>query len=289
MGNFHRVAVTHSSHTPELVQAFVSSSSVAPKTTKNICVTLQSMWRSAKAWGYSSCDIMAELVLPTQKRAQRFLFSQQEVRVILSAADEPYRTFYGLLAETGMRVSELCGLCVEDLDLVRDLLQVRQSAVRGKLGDPKTEESIRVIELSPQAVERLKMFLQSWRPNERRLLSATSKGTPWDQNLVLKRKFKPLLSSLGIKIPRGNGFHAFRHANATMMSSFGAPLKLRQQRLGHVEGSPVTQTIYTHVVSGDGKHYAAKLGKAVWGVLDASWTLEQKTGVALGANSRYIN
>lgn len=90
---------------------------------------------------------MAELVLPTPKRAQRFFFSQQEVRVILSAADEPYRTFYGLLAETGMRVGELCGLCVEDLDLVRGLLQVRQSAVRGKLGDPKTDESIRVIEI----------------------------------------------------------------------------------------------------------------------------------------------
>lgn len=275
--------------TPELVQAFVSSSRAAPKTTKNICVTLQSMWRAAKAWGYSSCDVMAELVLPTPKRAQRFFFSQQEVRVILSAADEPYRTFYGLLAETGMRVGELCGLCVEDLDLVRGLLQVRQSAVRGKLGDPKTDESIRVIELSPHAVEHLKIFLQSWQPNERRLLLATRKGTPWDQNLVLKRKFKPLLHKLGIKVPKGNGFHAFRHANATMMSSFGAPLKLRQQRLGHVDGSPVTETIYTHVISEDGKHYAAKLGKAVWGVLDASWTLKEKAGVSVVTNSRYIN
>jgi integrase len=116
--------------TPELVQAFVSSSSAAPKTTRNICITLQSMWRTAKAWGYSSCDIMAELVLPTPKRVQRFFFSQQEVRLMLSAAVEPYRTFYGLLAETGMRVGELCGLCVKDLDLVRGLLQVRKRRAR---------------------------------------------------------------------------------------------------------------------------------------------------------------
>lgn len=135
----------------------------------------------------------------------------------------------------------------------------------------------------------MKIFLQSWRPNERRLLFATRKGTPWGQNLVLKRKFKPLLHKLGIKVPKGNGFHAFRHANATMMSSFGAPLKLRQQRLGHVDGSPVTETIYTHVISEDGKHYAAKLGKAVWGVLDASWTLKEKAGVSVVTNSRYIN
>ena len=57
--------------------------------------------------------------------------------------------------------------------------------------------------------------MQSWHPNERRLLFATRNGTPWDQNLLLKRKFKPLLRALGIQVPRGNGFHAFRHANAT--------------------------------------------------------------------------
>jgi integrase len=70
-------------------------------------------------------------------------------------------------------------------------------------------------------------------------------------------------------VPRGNGFHAFRHANATLMSSFGASQKLRQQRLGHADGSPVRETIYTHVISEDGKRIAAQLGNAVWGVLDA--------------------
>ena len=58
------------------------------------------------------------------------------------------------------------------------------------------------------------------------------------------------------------------------MNSFGASQKLRQQRLGHAEGSPVTETIYTHVISEDGKRTAAQLGKAIWGDLDPSWTLE---------------
>jgi integrase len=139
------------------------------------------------------------------------------------------------------------------------------------LGDPKTDDSIRVVELSPQACAHLRTFLKSWHPNERRLLFATCNGTPWDQNLLLKRKFRPLLRSLGIQVPRGNGFHAFRHANATLMNSFGASQKLRQQRLGHADGSPVTDTIYTHVISEDGKRIAAQLGKAIWGVLDPSW------------------
>jgi integrase len=149
------------------------------------------------------------------------------------------------------------------------MLQVRQGAWRGKLGDPKTDESIRVVELSRQACGHLSKFLESWHPNQRRLLFATRSGTPWDQNLLLKRKFRPLLRALAIQVPRGNAFHAFRHANATLMSSFGASQKLRQQRLGHADGSPVRETIYTHVISEDGKRIAAQLGNAVWGVLDA--------------------
>jgi hypothetical protein len=46
---------------------------------------------------------------------------------------------------------------------------------------------------------------------------------------------RSLLRALGIQVPRGNGFHAFRHANATLMNSFGASQKLRQQRLGQSE------------------------------------------------------
>ena len=252
-------------------QHFVSSSTVGPKTTANICITLQSLWRTAKAWGYVNHDIMEGVTLPAKKRVQRFFLSDAEIRIVLSAAPEPYRTFYGLLAETGLRVGELCALTVEDVDLEGGILQVRQSAWRGKLGDPKTAESARVVELSPRACENLRAHFDRWHPNERRLVFASKNGTPWDQNMILKRRFRPLLKSLGILVPRGNGFHVFRHANATLMSRFGAPLKLRQQRLGHVDGSPVTETIYTHVVSEDGRRIAERLGDAIWSkVLDHS-------------------
>jgi integrase len=230
---------------PEMVPQFVSGSVASAKTTRNICITLQSMWTTAKAWRYVAHNLMEGVVLPDVNRVQRFFLSQREIQLILAKAQEPHRTWYGLAAETGLRAGGLCGLTVDDLE--RGMLQVRQSSWRGKLGDPKTAESTRVVELSPQASRHLR-FLQSWHPNQRRLLFATRNGTPWDQNLLLKRKFKPLLRALGIQVPRGNGFHAFRHANATLMNSFGASQKLRQQRLGHADGSPVTDTIYTHVI-----------------------------------------
>jgi hypothetical protein len=60
------------------------------------------------------------------------------------------------------------------------------------------------------------------------------------------------------------------------MSSFGTPQKFRQRRLGYAEGSPITELVYTHVISEDGKRVAAQLGDAVWGVLDAR--TEKKNG-----------
>ncbi len=69
-------------------------------------------------------------------------------------------------------------------------------------------------------------------------------------------------------VPKGNGFHAFRHANATLVDRFGTPLKVRQERLGHSDPR-LTQTIYTHVASEDSRKVAGQLGDAVWGILDA--------------------
>ena len=63
---------------PEMVQQFASSSAVGAKTTRNICITLQSMWTTAKAWGYVSHNLMEGVVLPDVKRVQRFFLSQRK-------------------------------------------------------------------------------------------------------------------------------------------------------------------------------------------------------------------
>ena len=150
-----------------------------------------------------------------------------------------------------------------------ELVRNREQALDQKQAEVTKQP---VVELSPQACEHLSTFLKSWHPNERRLLFTPRNGTPCDQNLLLKRRFKPLLRALGINVPRGDGFYILRHGNATLMSSFGAPQKLRQERLGHADGSPVAGSVYTHVISEDGMRVAAQLGNAVWGALDASWT-----------------
>jgi hypothetical protein len=114
------------------------------------------------------------------------------------------------------------------------------------------------------ACEHLAEFLRSCHPNKAGLLFATRNGTPWDANMVLKRHLKPLFRELNIAIPKGNGFHAFRHANASMMDRFGTPLKVRQERLDHND-SRITQNVYTLVYSAEATRVASQLGEALWG------------------------
>ena len=93
------------------------------------------------------------------------------------------------------------------------------------------------------------------KPNEKGLLFATRNGTPWDANLLVKRKLYLLLDSLGIE--RGR-LHAFRHTNGTLMDRLGVPLKVRQQRLGHSDPSRTLGT-YTHIASEDDEQFAEQL------------------------------
>jgi len=244
---------------PELVQEFVSRSKGSPKTRRNLVMTLRMMWKSARAWGYVLHDAFEGLRLPKVQRPRRMFFTLDEVQRILAQAEEPYRTFYWLAAETGMRAGELCGSTVDDLDLERRLLYVRQSSWRGKLQSPKTENSIRVFALSAELLEHLKGYLLHWRPNAARLLFATRNGTPWDANILVKRKLRPLLVGLGIE---RCGLHAFRHTNETLMDRIGAPLKVRQERLGHSDPR-LTLEVYTHVASEDDSRVASELGKVL--------------------------
>ena len=160
------------------------------------------------------------------------------------------------MAETGIRGGEICALPVADLDLENALIHVRQSVWRGKIQTVKSRNGNRRFAISPQLVEHIRGFLRTWRPNSLGLLFATANGTQWDHSLVRKRKFHPLLTKLGI--PQC-GFHPFRHGNATMLDQIGAPMAVRQDRLGHTEAQ--TTMGYTHAVKADERRVADELGK----------------------------
>ena len=156
-----------------------------------------------------------------------------------------------------MRAGELCGLRIEDMDLEQCVINVKQTVWRGTIQTPKTVNSIRQFAISPKLSSHLRAYLSTW-PNLLDLVFATKNGTPWDQNLIVRRKLHPLLESLGI---RRCGLHAFRHTNGSLMDRLNAPMKIRQERLGHAPGSDLTLAVYTHAVGEDDRRLAEQLGE----------------------------
>jgi Phage integrase family len=78
-----------------------------------------------------------------------------QVKQIIDAANEPYKTVFWLVAETGIRRGEICGLNVGDVDLNEQAITVQRSRWKSKLKRPKNGKK-RFFALSPQLTERLR-------------------------------------------------------------------------------------------------------------------------------------
>ena len=147
------------------LQAFVSNCRCNAKTIRNLMATLRMMWNSARAWGYVAHDPFDGLVLPKRGLVQTFSFSLEDIKRIIDSASEPYKTFYAILAETGIRGGEICGLRVADLDLENAVIYVRQSVWRGQIQTVKSKKGNRRFPISPELVEHLAAYLRTWQPN----------------------------------------------------------------------------------------------------------------------------
>jgi integrase len=244
--------------TAQRIQAMIArkAGSVSPKSIRNLIALLGMMWNQAKAWGYVHHDPFVGLVLPERDPLDERCLTLTEMKDVIAAAEEPYKTYYWILAETGLRAGEIGGLPVTNLLLDHGAIRIAQSVWHGRIQTVKSKKGNRICEISPLLVEHLRKYLSTWKPNRLGLLFATHNGTAWDTDTVRKRKLYPLLKKLGIE---RCGFHAFRHGNATMMDQQQVPIATRQNRLGQSDAR--TTMGYTHALSEDGRRFAASLGQ----------------------------
>ncbi|HMK23185.1 MAG TPA: site-specific integrase [Terriglobales bacterium] len=253
--------------TAQAVQALIAKKQegLSAKSIRNVVATLRMMWPQARAWNYAQHDPFTGIVLPGRGLLNERFLALDEMKRIIEAAPEPYKTYYWILAETGVRAGEIGALPARNLLLDQGAIKITQSVWHGRIQTVKSLKGNRLCEISPQLVEHLRGFLRSWRPNKLGLLFATRNGTPLDADVVRKRKLYPLLEKLGIE---RCGFHAFRHGNETVMDGEGVPMATRQNRLGHSD--PGTTMKYTHVISEDGRKIAARLGELLTSSLPAT-------------------
>lgn len=232
----------------------------APKSIRNIISVLRMMWKSAKAWGYVEGDPFEGLVLPKKGLASKPMIAPAHAREIIERAAEPWRTMFWIVAETGMRGGEVCGL--EEQDFKGDALAIRQSAWLGTVQTPKTPNAVRLCPISPQLSTHIERFLASKKVvtlgGESRRFMFDGGGKPMNNYAIVQNVLRPLLIEMGIYQPR-MGLHSFRRGSCSAMDSLGTPASVRMQRVGHAAFS--TTMGYTQAFSEDHLAAARKLGE----------------------------
>jgi integrase len=179
------------------------------KTVLNILSTLSSMLATAKNWGYSSVEIaLRKLVLPERNVHVPAHFTRSQVESILSLANEPWRTFFIVLALTGLRAGEALGLQWPDIDFHHKCIQIRRSAWYGKAQSTKSKASAEPVTLPDALADVLREYRSIWTANPEGWLFATRNNRPPSSNNVVEYRLWPILDALDI--PRC-GLHAFRH------------------------------------------------------------------------------
>jgi len=142
-----------------------------------------------------------------------------------------------LLFSTGLRISELCGLSTDDVDLSRD-----EFSVRGK-GD-----KVRVVFLSDAAKSAIATYVKARKDMNDALFVQYGKNAKAAKDLRLSpRAVQRLIKVYAAKagITRKVTPHVIRHSFATDLLSNGADLRSVQALLGHANIG--TTQIYTHV------------------------------------------
>jgi integrase len=240
------------------VIATMESRGLDAKTIRNLWVTARLVWAAAVAQKYADSLLPKPKLPRLAKRKPRYFLLEHVGRILANSQGE-LRTFYLLAAESGLRAGELCALHLVDIDLAK--ITVNRSVWNGQMQDsPKTDSSVRTVAVSAQLGALLWEQSERQRAKGHALLFSTRNGSPWEASRLVKRKLGPLLAALGI--PHA-GLHAFRHFNASLLSSLRVPLKTIQERLGHASVGSLTLDVYTHSEWKENVEAAQLAGEAI--------------------------
>ena len=166
-----------------------------------------------------------------------------------------YRLLIKTAIFTGMRSGEIRGLQWGDIDWNSSEVHVRRSWKEGAFHQPKTQASLRRIDLPEFLMTELREWRLACPKGEYDLVFPNLSGNPTGSTNLLRRGFYPALRKAGIRKIR---FHDLRHTAATLMLKQGIHIKVVQERLGHSNVN-ITLNTYSHVLPTMQKDAADKM------------------------------
>jgi integrase/recombinase XerD len=215
---------------------------LSPRSSARHLSTLRRFYRYLLIQGRIQADPTTDVRSPVIGRPLPKNISEQGVEKLLSTPPRDTvlgsrdRAMLETMYASGLRVSELVGLTLNELDLTTGLVRVV-----GKGGRE------RIVPLGEEASESLREYLGQARSDllKAQLTDAvfvTRRGGP-----MTRQAFWQLIKRYAQKAGIGTEFspHSLRHAFATHLLNHGADLRSVQMLLGHTDLS--TTQIYTHV------------------------------------------
>lgn len=220
--------------------AFLSAGKVSSRSINRKLSTLKSFYKFLLKKGYVEYNPMGKVISPKVSRKLPVFIEQEQIVSLLEDYDfgDDYagrrnQLIIDLLYCTGIRVSELVNLKIQDVNLSSSTIRV--------LGKRNKE---RIIPLVREVTLSIKSYLEEFQDmigSETDCLFFTNRGKPVYARFVYRivRDYVGLVSTLERRSP-----HILRHSFATHMLNNGADLNAIKELLGHANLS-ATQ-VYTH-------------------------------------------
>jgi len=225
--------------------AYLAEQQYSRATTARKLATLRSFYKFLMRRGYTQQNPVAPIRTPKQEKRLPKCLTYEEVQKLLSAPDDSTllgardRAILETLYSTGVRVSELVDLNIEDVDFEAGVLHVR--------GKGKKE---RIAPIGQTALNAIRKYL--------RMRQADPKSGSFDPKALFVNKHGKRLSTRSVRrkldkyliqvgLDPSISPHTLRHTFATHMLNNGADLRSVQELLGHQSLS--TTQIYTHLTT----------------------------------------
>ena len=173
-------------------------------------------------------------VVRTARKVPRVL-SQQKVSAMLQRCKSlKFRTLFALVYSSGLRLSELRNLTVDDLDFERRQVYIDNS---------KNQRS-RYSVIGDRTIALLRTYLNVFRPHSYLFYKQSDRSSRISCEAI-RRELKRLLADIGV---RGEGvtLHTLRHCFATHLLENGVNIFYIKQLLGHA--SIKTTVVYLHML-----------------------------------------
>ena len=193
----------------------------------------------------SSSPVMAIRTPKQEKKLPRFL-EYEEVKKLLETPPLDHwlgvrdRAMMETLYSTGMRVSELVSLNMEDIDFLGEVVHIRGKGKKERIA-PISSSTLQMIQ---RYIEFRNKRAQSNSNFEAKVLFVNKHGRRLSTRSV-RRKMDKYLKMAGLDPSISP--HTLRHSFATHMLNNGADLRSVQELLGHQSLS--TTQIYTHLTT----------------------------------------